>query len=80
MGCGTVLDGARLRHRLGELLGVEQEDVHVYVVGEHGDRQFPVWSSATVGAIRLGDYGLPASTSLPELEDELIHGDPRARP
>ena len=72
MGCGTVLDGARLRHRLGELLGVEQEDVHVYVVGEHGDSSFPVWSNATVGAIGLEDYGLPASTSLPELEDELI--------
>jgi L-lactate dehydrogenase len=72
MGCGTVLDGARLRHRLGELLGVEQEDVHVYVVGEHGDSSFPVWSSATVGAIGLEDYGLPASTSLSELEDELI--------
>jgi L-lactate dehydrogenase len=71
MGCGTVLDGARLRHRLGGLLGVEQEDVHVYVVGEHGDSSFPVWSSATVGAIGLGDFGLPAGTSLSALEEEL---------
>ena len=53
MGCGTVLDGARLRYRLGKLLGVEKESVHVYVVGEHGDSSFPVWSSAAVGAIRL---------------------------
>ncbi|MET0205661.1 MAG: L-lactate dehydrogenase [Thermoleophilaceae bacterium] len=71
IGSGTVLDGARLRHRLGELLGVEKEDVHVYVVGEHGDSSFPVWSSATVGAIGLGNYRLPESSSLSQVEDEL---------
>ena len=71
IGSGTVLDGARLRHRLGELLGVEKEDVHVYVVGEHGDSSFPVWSSATVGAIKLEDYRLPESSSLSQVEDEL---------
>jgi L-lactate dehydrogenase len=71
VGSGTVLDGARLRHRLGNLLGVEEEDVHVYVIGEHGDSSFPVWSSATVGAIKLEDYGLPEGVSLAQLEDEL---------
>jgi L-lactate dehydrogenase len=71
MGSGTVLDGARLRHRLGELLGVEKEDVHVYVVGEHGDSSFPVWSSAAVGAVKLEDYRLPESSSLSQLENEL---------
>jgi L-lactate dehydrogenase len=69
VGCGTVLDGARLRHRLGRLLEVEQEDVHAYVVGEHGDSSFPVWSSATVGAIRLGD-ALPDGVSLPGVQEE----------
>ena len=49
VGCGTVLDGARLRQRLGELLDIERESVHAYVIGEHGDSSFPVWSSATVG-------------------------------
>src|SRR5262245_23914309 len=71
MGAGTVVDGARLRHRLGKLLGVEKEDVHVYVVGEHGDSSFPVWSSATVGVLRLEDYGLPDGKTLLELQDEL---------
>jgi L-lactate dehydrogenase len=71
IGSGTVLDGARLRHRLGELLGVEKEDVHVYIVGEHGDSSFPVWSSATVGAIGLENYRLPESSSLSQVEDEL---------
>jgi L-lactate dehydrogenase len=71
LGAGTVLDGARLRQRLGQLLGVEKEDAHVYVIGEHGDSSFPVWSSATVGAVRLRDYPLPEGTSLARLEDEL---------
>jgi L-lactate dehydrogenase len=71
MGAGTVLDGARLRQRLGKFLGVEKEDVHVYVIGEHGDSSFPVWSSATVGAIRLENFRLPESASLSQLEEEL---------
>jgi L-lactate dehydrogenase len=71
MGSGTVLDGARLRQRLGQLLGIEKDDVHVYVIGEHGDSSFPVWSSATVGAVRLEDCPLPGSTSLLQLKEEL---------
>lgn len=71
LGCGTVLDGARLRHRLGELLDVEQESVHAYVVGEHGDSSFPVWSSATVGAIGLEQFGLPDGTPWPQVKSEL---------
>jgi L-lactate dehydrogenase len=70
-GSGTVLDGARLRHRLGELLEVEQESVHAYVVGEHGDSSFPVWSSATVGAIGLEQFELPEGRSWPQVKDEL---------
>jgi L-lactate dehydrogenase len=70
-GCGTVLDGARLRHQLGKLLGVDQDSVHAYVIGEHGDSSFPVWSSATVGAIRLEQYGLPDGASLPMIHNDL---------
>jgi L-lactate dehydrogenase len=70
-GCGTVLDGARLRHQLGKLLDVDEDSVHAYVIGEHGDSSFPVWSSATVGAIRLEQYGLPYGTSLPQIQHDL---------
>lgn len=71
IGSGTVLDGARLRHHLGKLLDVEGEDVHAYVIGEHGDSSFPVWSSVTVGSIPLRSYGLPEDTSLSEIQDRL---------
>ena len=70
-GCGTVLDGARLRHQLGKLLDVDEDSVHAYVIGGHGDSSFPVWSSATVGAIRLEQYGLPDGTSLPQIQHDL---------
>jgi L-lactate dehydrogenase len=71
LGCGTVLDGARLRHRLGELLDVDRESVHAYVIGEHGDSSFPVWSSAAVGAVRLERFELPEGRSWPQVQDEL---------
>ena len=62
---------ARLRHQLGKLLGVDQDSVHAYVIGEHGDSSFPVWSSVTVGAIRLEQYGLPDGASLPMIHNDL---------
>jgi L-lactate dehydrogenase len=70
-GCGTVLDGARLRHQLGKLLGIDQDSVHAYVIGEHGDSSFPVWSSVSVGAITLDQYGLPDGISLPVIQHDL---------
>lgn len=30
--------------------------VHVYVLGEHGDSQFPCWSSAHIGGVPLLEY------------------------
>jgi L-lactate dehydrogenase len=71
LGCGTVLDGARLRYRLGELLDVERESVHAYVIGEHGDSSFPVWSSASVGGIRLEQFALPEGRLWPQVKDDL---------
>ena len=65
IGSGTSLDTLRLRRRLAEHYGVASANVHAYVVGEHGDGQIPVLSSARVA-------GLP----LDELSSEL--GSPRA--
>ena len=44
---GTVLDTARLKERLGELLEVDSRSVHAFIVGEHGDSEIAAWSSAT---------------------------------
>jgi L-lactate dehydrogenase len=56
IGSGTILDTARFRALLGEHLGVAPQSVHAYVLGEHGDSEVLVWSSAKVGGVPLEDF------------------------
>lgn len=56
IGSGTVLDSARLKHLIGERLEVDSRNVHTFILGEHGDSEFPVWSSANVSGIDMADY------------------------
>ena len=37
IGSGTMLDSSRFRFCLSEKLGVSPQNVHGYIVGEHGD-------------------------------------------
>ena len=52
-GSGTTLDTARLRFLLGEKMSVNPKSVHAYIVGEHGDSELVLWSTATVGSTAL---------------------------
>ncbi len=54
-GSGTVLDTARFRTLLGDFFGVAPHSVHASVIGEHGDSEVLVWSSARVGGVTLKD-------------------------
>jgi L-lactate dehydrogenase len=56
IGSGTSLDTSRLRRRLAEYYGVASANVHAYVVGEHGDSQIPVLSSARVAGLSLSEF------------------------
>jgi len=56
IGTGTVLDTARLRQVLGRELGLSPNSVHAMVVGEHGDSEVVLWSSAHVGGVPLRSY------------------------
>ena len=56
IGSGTILDTARFRHLIGTHVGVDPRSVHAYVVGEHGDSEVPVWSSANVGGMPLAAF------------------------
>ena len=51
IGSGTILDTARFRYSLGEYFNVAPRNVHAYIIGEHGDSELPVYSSASIGAI-----------------------------
>ena len=56
IGTGTTLDSIRLRTRLSELYSVNQQQVHAYVLGEHGDSSFVAWSTADISGIPLEEY------------------------
>lgn len=53
IGTGTMLDTARLKEILGKSLDLDPRSVHAQVVGEHGDSEVVLWSSATVGGADL---------------------------
>jgi L-lactate dehydrogenase len=56
LGTGTMLDTARLRHALGRELAVAPASVHAQVIGEHGDSEVVLWSSARVAGTPLRQW------------------------
>lgn len=55
-GSGTVLDTARFKYLLGEHLSVDSRTVHACIIGEHGDSEIAVWSSANVSGIPINEF------------------------
>lgn len=55
IGTGTMLDTARFRALLGRHYHVDPRSVHAYIVGEHGDSEVPLWSSAQIGSLSILD-------------------------
>lgn len=53
IGSGTVLDTARFRYLLSRRCGINPASIHAYVVGEHGDSEVPLFSSASVAGSPL---------------------------
>ena len=56
IGSGTVLDTARLKYLVGQHLNVDSRNVHAFIIGEHGDSELAVWSSANISGVDLADY------------------------
>ena len=56
IGSGTVLDTARLKYLLGQYLGVDSRNVHAAIIGEHGDSELAVWSSANISSLDLDHF------------------------
>ena len=76
IGSGTVLDTARLKYLVGRELGVDFRNVHTFIIGEHGDSELPVWSSANISGVDLDHYcgscvDGPGSARLHELFDNV---------
>lgn len=78
-GSGTVLDSSRLRFLIAQHCGVSVQSVHSYIVGEHGDSEIPLWSSASIGSVPLLQWkplpGRPAldAVARERIQHEVVH-------
>jgi len=68
IGSGTVLDTARLRYLLAEYIGISSKNVHAYIMGEHGDSSFAVWSHCYIGCKKMIDILKEKNKPMEELE------------
>src|SRR5205085_8529120 len=69
IGTGTLLDSTRLRSLLADRLGVDPRQVYAYMLGEHGDSQYPYLSGASVAGIPLSQF--PGYSK--DMVDEVVH-------
>ena len=56
IGSGTILDTSRLRTHISQHFSVSQQNVHAYVLGEHGDSSFIPWSLANISNVPTNRY------------------------
>ena len=76
IGSGTILDTARLRAKLSKLYGINERNVHAYVMGEHGDSSFVPWTLANISNVPIADCSSSIirndGTTYPEINYEVI--------
>ncbi len=72
IGSGTILDTARLRARIAEYYSINQQNVHAYVFGEHGDTSFVPWSMGTISNIAIDKYS-ECLTEKDTIVPKLVH-------
>ena len=56
IGSGTVLDTARLKDLISEKIRIDSDNIHSFVIGEHGDSELVTWSISNVGLSPLSEY------------------------
>ena len=69
---GTVLDSARLRWKLSERLQVAPSSIHGYIIGEHGDSEFALWSQTRIGPVPIAEWGLAEGGTISQAELDQI--------
>lgn len=55
IGSGTVLDSSRFRYLLAHRFDVDPRNVHGYIMGEHGDTEFPAWSLVNIAGMSIDE-------------------------
>lgn len=66
LGTGTLIDTARFRSLLSREIGVNALDIRAYILGEHGETQFPALSVASAGGMRLRPEDVDARAAADE--------------
>ena len=56
IGTGTTLDSSRFKKEIANLIGIDPRSVDAFIMGEHGDSEFAVWSHTNVGGMPLYEW------------------------
>lgn len=56
IGTGTTLDSSRFKKEIANLIGIDPRSVDTFIMGEHGDSEFAVWSHTNVGGMPLYEW------------------------
>lgn len=74
IGTGTLLDTARMKRAVGELMNVDPRSVKGFNLGEHGNSQFTAWSTVKVLEKPVTEVAEAKHLKLEDLNDEIKFG------
>ena len=74
IGTGTLLDTARMKRAVGELMNVDPRSVEGFNLGEHGNSQFTAWSTVKVLEKPITEVAKAKHLKLEDLNDEIKFG------
>ncbi|MDY6012413.1 L-lactate dehydrogenase [Clostridium sp.] len=75
IGSGTVLDTSRLKYVLGKYFNVNNNNIHSYVIGEHGDSELVTWSNGRIGGESFDIYAKQTSLAWDDEIKNVIEND-----
>ena len=56
IGTGTTLDSSRFKKEIAGLIDIDPRSVEAFIMGEHGDTEFPVWSHTNIGGLPIYEW------------------------
>ncbi|KJY57851.1 L-lactate dehydrogenase [Lactobacillus melliventris] len=74
IGTGTLLDTARMKRAVGELMNVDPRSVEGFNLGEHGNSQFTAWSTVKVLEKPITEVAKAKHLKLEDLNGEIKFG------
>lgn len=72
---GTVLDTSRLKYVIGKYFNVNNNNIHAYVLGEHGDSEVVSWSTARIAGESFEEYAKKFNLEWDEEVKDVIESD-----